>query len=156
MGRSVSYPRGASVVYAETPTNSYCASCGDYAGEGGCDCSEEDRDWREGEVDWDWVMDDHRQTLRAMFPSFWDADEWLDREDHVLARNSLVSFGVSEYCGLMSIWLVPRGDLENAGLEAFAERWIAAVLPKFRKAFGQYEKLGSMSNGEGVFRKVAA
>ena len=155
MGRSVSYPSDALVVFAQTPRDSdWCSECSSAVDE--CECHEDDRNWLEGETDWDWLKEDMQGRIQNLFPSFYDVDEWIGREDHVLARNSFVRFGVSEYCGLMSIWLVVRDDLESAGLEALAEQWIKAVASRFRKEFGELVKVGSFSNGEGVYRRVAA
>ena len=155
MGRSVSYPSGAHVTFAPTPYDEgLCLGC--WEPESECECVEDARDIQPGEVDWDWIADDLRDRARDLFPSLWDADDWLGREDRVLARNRLVSFGFSEYCGLMAIWLVPRGDLDGPGKEALAERWIESVWPKFQSTFGEFQKVGSMSNGEGVYRRIEA
>lgn len=150
MGRSVSYPSGAWVTFCETPVDPpYCRECDDDSG----DCG---HDMLPGEADWDWINEEHQSEIRRLFPSFWTADEWRGREDHVLARNRLVDFGVSEYCGLMAVWLAVRTDLDTAGQEALAEQWCKSVWPKFQKAFGTHQKVGSFSNGEGVYRRIAA
>lgn len=155
MGRSVSYPSGAWVTFCETPRDGdWCANCDASAED--CTCPEGDRDWSDGETDWDWIKEDRQAEIQRLFNSFWEADDWLGREDHVLARNRLVNFGISEYCGLMAVWLVVRGDLETAGQEALAEQWIKSVWPKFRATFGTRHKVGAMSNGEGVYQRNAA
>jgi hypothetical protein len=130
MGRSVSYPSEARVV-----TFRYL------------DIEEpDDADWL-----WDYTVSEFRRCLRAMFPSVEPADDWIGREDHVLAENRLARFGMSEYCGLVSYWIVPRGDDPQWSL---ATQWIDSIADKFVAAFGELTKVGSMSNGEGVYRRI--
>lgn len=134
MGRSVSYACGATVV-------AY----------GHLDYEDEHDDYTYTDQ-----MDYFREEVKRMFPSTWEQDEWLGREDHVLMANYHALFGMSEYCGLVSYWIVPRYD---AGCSyrcgdispALTDRWIAQIEPKFTSAFGALRKLGSMSNGEGVY-----
>lgn len=68
--------------------------------------------------------------------------------DHAVA-------GLSEYCGIVSIWLAepgrPRGFDECEGL---ARAWRERVAPGFEAAFGTMRKLGHMSNGEAVFKRA--
>lgn len=133
MGRSVSYPSGAScVAYATVDVEE-------------CD-------------DWDWLADDFRSEVKRLFPSAWEQDAWPGREDHALMGNHHALFGISEYCGLVAYWILPRHHAGcsytthyNPGL---SEAWCAKVAPKFRKAFAALNKLGTMSNGEGVFERI--
>jgi hypothetical protein len=37
-----------------------------------------------------------------------------------------------------------------------AQRWLAQIAPKFDAEFGDYDCLGHMSNGEGVYRRRVA
>lgn len=154
MGRSVSYPSGALVAYARTPYDEdWCANCSCPASD--CDCDEDDKSLVQGEADWDWIAEDAARTISEMFPSFRPDDDWRGREDRVVARNSLVDFGFSEYCGLMAYWMVPREGLDG-NLEAFAERWIAAVSRRFCARFGEYVRIGGMSDGTSVYQRVGA
>lgn len=132
MGRSVSYPSGATVAFMDLSDD-------------------------EGEIDFDYYREWAREVAQEFWPSMWEEDrEWRGREDKVLCRNRLVDFGWSEYCGLAAFWMIPRGDLETAGQEALAEHWIKTVEPRFRKTFGTLRKIGTFSNGEGVYERVAA
>jgi len=134
MGRSVSYPSGTvEIAYR--------------------DVSEFDYD------DFQFWLDDIRYTSQSLWQSFEPCDEWLDREDHAILKNGLCYLGVSEYCGLASIWLVPRDYIFDAhGFEIdatpFAENFIKRIAPKFHKTFGEFRKVGSFSNGEGVFERI--
>lgn len=136
MGRSVSTPSGARVVaYA------YIA---------------------EDELDsdgFDMIVDGYQSELRAMFPSVEPADAWLDNEDHVVAENRLARFGMSEYCGLVAYWIVPKDEDQDYWGNPrphcnFAASWIDSIADRFTKAFGTLVKTGTMSNGEGVYRRI--
>lgn len=185
MGRSVSYPSDATVVTFSSPEYE-CSMCEEYGGKGKvpCDCSDdtsalsaEDREdcsdcGGTGKVDcpaacyngqrsmdgddFDELVDDFRLHLKHLFPSVEPADDWIDREDHVLAENRLARFGMSEYCGLVAYWIVPResGYYADDQIGPLAERWVKSIADKFVAAFGELSKVGSMSNGEGVYRRI--
>ena len=135
MGRSVSTPSNAQVV-------TYRA----------LDIDEAD--------DAQWIFDDtldcYLDILQRDFPSVTKADRWIGREDHVVAENGLAQFGISEYCGLVAYWIVPKEDPYDGRLDGIAKRWIDSIEPKFTRAFGEYRKIGSMSNGEGVYQRIEA
>ena len=61
--------------------------------------------------------------------------------------------GVSEYCGLVAFWIVAKDD---TGHEALSERWVAQVADRFTSTFSTLNRLGTFSNGEGVFERIAA
>ena len=108
-----------------------------------------------GEMDWDDFIANSKDQLKKLFPSFTDCNNWLGREDHAIMENSFAYFGVSEYMGLVSLWLVEKdgddyGD-EQAGLR---KRWTEQVAGKFEKEFSELHKLGTFSNGEAVFKRV--
>lgn len=132
MGRSVSYPADAIVAFTTF------------------DCEDPD----DASFEWDWFVDDLRDRLSAVSSTFRHQDTWIGREDHVLASNGHAHFGVSEYCGLVSVWLVARDDLEPRQ-EALAARWLEQVRDRFVATYGTLRKLGTMSNGEGVYERLA-
>lgn len=158
MGRSVSYPSEARVItfrhhdFGDVP----------------CDCSDDTSALSEEEraacedcggtgfvsiADFDDLVYDFRQHLEHLFPSTSMADEWIGREDHVLASNYNALFGMSEYCGLVSYWIAPFVE-EGDPRYGLCCHWIDQVSDKFVKAFGELTKVGSMSNGEGVYRRI--
>lgn len=161
MGRSVSYPSEALVVTfaeMEDPECSRCEGTGRYID----DHVDEECDTCEGRGkvpfdsdNFDDLIDAFRSRLKELFPSVEDADQWLDNEDHILAENKLARFGMSEYCGLVAYWIVPQTlgvyDPLNYGM---TERWIKSIADKFVAAFGELSKVGSMSNGEGVYQRI--
>ena len=103
-------------------------------------------------------MDDFAEAICKAFPSTSPCDEWVGREDHAVAENSFAYFGVSEYCGLVSMWVTPKDDDDaiNTGLR---DKWIESIGPKFakvaRNSFGQsLVQVGRFSNGEAFFQPV--
>ena len=163
MGRSVSYPSGARVVtfkhFDDTVECEVCDGDGHYDEDGETiDCVECGGSGEAlCEPDADDIIEDFRSHLKHLFPSVESADDWIGREDHVLAENKLARFGISEYCGLVAYWIVPRsfneyyGDTDPSPL---SERWVDNIADKFVAAFGELTKVGSMSNGEGVYRQI--
>ena len=138
MSRSVSRPCGT--VYTEY------SSC-DFE-----DCFEFDTE-----------VENLQSDLSNAFPSVSDCDKWLNREDRAIAENSYAYFGVSEYCGLVAVWCVPKepDDYANGGFEALRDQWIGQVENKFRTAargcFGQaLVQTARFSNGEAMFSAVGA
>ena len=140
MCRSVSVPRDAEVFYL--------------------DLSEmfEKEEWDEN--DWTWLEESIVDSF-MQFPSVVTADEWIGRENHVLAKNGLAKFGVSTYCNLASIWVVPIEDSHNRygetiDITVLSKNWIAKTWPKVRKRWSNYlmERGGTMSNGVSFYSKV--
>jgi hypothetical protein len=104
-------------------------------------------------------LGDLRDALCATFASVSPDDRWLDREDRAIAGNSFAYFGVSEYYGLVAIWVVPKEPdwCERPGWEGLRDRWIDSIGPKFTATvsgvFGQdLVKQGTFSNGEAFFQ----
>lgn len=98
----------------------------------------------------------YQDSIKSLWKSFEPCDEWLDREDRAILENELAYVGVSTYCGLMSLWLVPKEDEygyypQNDNLAvAFCNR----IAEKFERTFSQFNKIGTFSNGEAVFERV--
>lgn len=137
MGRSVSTPTGT--VYV-----AYAALDGE------CDHD-----------DFDWHLEDFQRQMLEAFPSMSECDEWPGREDHALAENRFCQVGVSEYCGLVAMWMREKdADWDQgAGWEALRDRWLSQVQQRFRTAakgcFGQaLYSVGRASNGEQFFQPM--
>lgn len=127
MGRSVSYPSGAVVAFSSIDT--------------------------EDEFEFEDAVEDFQEQVLDMFPSTHAENGWLGREDRILVANSHCHFGVSEYCGLVAYWVVPRGDAEHPEL---AERWFNQIARRFQRRFETLNKIGTASNGESFFQEIAA
>lgn len=104
----------------------------------------------------EWEFEDYteylRETVKSHWPSFEDADGWLGREDAMLLENGHAYVGISEYCGLAAIWLVPKDDNEHPEL---SESWCEKIADKFETLLGEYRKVGCASNGECFYEKVS-
>ena len=95
-------------------------------------------------------------SLKKAYPSLYEDDQWLDREDHVILRNRLGLFGISEYCGLLAVWIVPATEENNLAAPwcARAEAKLGAVVAD---VFGsRLRSVGRASNGEQFFERVAS
>ena len=151
MSRSVSVASGAfSVAYKDCSQFGYITE-----DENGHKLDEPYYDDALGSMDWDDFIDGLKYQLKKKFASFSECDNWLGREDHAIMENRFAYFGISEYMGLVSLWLVEKegddyGD-EQAGLRA---HWVGQVKEKFVKEFSELHKLGTFSNGEAVFERI--
>jgi hypothetical protein len=139
MGRSVSYPKGAVVSFSVL-----------------------DEDGDDQEFVYEWLLYDLRERAGEAFPSLGQHDGWRGREDRILMRNAFADFGVSTYGGLVAVWIAERDDAAYWEADwrhpriARAQHWLAQIADWFDALFGEYDCLGHMSNGEGVFRKRSA
>lgn len=166
MGRSVSYAPGSVwVMYGrllhEDSTAYVCRRCGQ--AHDGEDEPEECLDcgntgFYTVELDryedfWADFVTELRTTLRRAFPSLEEVDEWLGREDLALLANRLVYIGVSEHCGLVSLWCVPVDD------SPLVERWARGIEAKVQALWDgmatvrSLNLMGRSSNGEALFRE---
>ena len=111
--------------------------------------------------DFDWRVDDLRSAITTAFPSVTDDSEWVGREDRAIASNGYAYFGVSEYCGLVSVWVVPReNDYAGGSWYVLRDRWISQIEAKFRRTvagcFGtDLYRQGTFSNGEAFFQPMS-
>ncbi len=128
MSRGVSYATGSEIIVYETLQ----------------ECEDE---W-ESRQEWDAYVDCLKSRLKDKYSSLEECDKWLDREDHAILENYLVYIGISEYCGVVSIWVVPKD-----GNYTLAMNWIETIKNGFNNSFGELIKIGHASNGEAFYRK---
>jgi hypothetical protein len=127
MGRSVSYPQAAEVIAYDHV------------------------DWEEDDpFAYEDLVEDARYRIACLFPSMTPDEGWLGSENRILASNGHAFFGLSEYCGLLAYWLVPR---ENTDTPQLHRTWCNQVAPRFEDHFATLARVGMMSNGEGVYRR---
>jgi hypothetical protein len=140
MGRSVSYPSGALVAFTVLEV-------------------EDQDDW---DFEYEWLRGDLVKRAGTAFPSLAPHEGWRGREDRILMRNAFADFGVSVYGSLVAVWIAERDDGAYWDLEwrtarsPCAQRWLRQIAARFDGLFGDYDCLGHMSNGEGIYRKRAA
>lgn len=115
------------------------------------------------EEDWSDFKDDLMTALNRFYPSLsvdFDARRW-EGETHIIARNRFAEVGLAEYCGLLSLSIRAREDFDLYDNAAnLSEQWVSQVnLDKvLADAMGKdavLKRLGTMSNGSGVFQRAA-
>ena len=116
----------------------------------------------EDSFEWDDFKSMIEEQVQSIFPSMDNCDKWLDREDHAIMENSFAYIGISEYCGLVAIWLKSKGDeyegsyyADEARLANLADGWCNRVIPTFESTFSEYERVATFSNGEAAYQKIA-
>jgi hypothetical protein len=150
MGRSVSYPSNALIVTFNTMRHYYGAEEYDVELGAATEIGEE----IENPNTWDDLVEGFVNACEECWPSLNLDIKWLDSEDQALLSNRLVRIGVSEYCGMIAYWVVPNE--QNPECFTLAKGWAKQIEEIFVRNFGGYEKVGSMSNGEGVYQKISA
>ena len=104
--------------------------------------------------EWDWndLKEDIQETLKSNYPSLCNCSEWLDREDYAILENDLVHIGISEYCGLVCLWIVAKeDDYEETWRSNFSQMFVDNVWPYVERTWGELKSLGHASNGEQFF-----
>ena len=107
----------------------------------------------EEQYEWEDFFDNIQYGLKSKFPSLENCNKWDGRETKIFLENNLAEIGISEYCGLVSISIRAK-----EGKESIGENWIDKISSNFEKTIREncgetYRKIGSFSNGEGVFEK---
>lgn len=107
----------------------------------------------EEEYEFEDLIDNLKYELKAKYPSLKNDDDYIDREGKIFLSNKLAKVGISEYCGLAAVFVVPEED-NNLALN-----FVNNIAAGFKKAVAGvagpvYAKVGSFSNGEGVYEKV--
>ena len=93
-------------------------------------------------------IDEMQSVLKAKYPSLKFCNQWIGREDRACLQNRFCSIGVSEYNGLVAVWIIPD-DESN-----FAASWCDKVdLKPAAECFGpRLNRMGAFSNGEAFFQ----
>lgn len=183
MGRSVDYlSRAIGIAYIHLDTSSItCHHCGStnvhaieeheresVATEDNHSCLDCKKSFEgyepDAQFEWECFTDNIEEILKQRIPSIDILDSkhsrWDGRETRIFAENKLAEFGISEYCGLVSISVRVIEDDYSWKYEALAKRWIEKAWPGIQDAIAEafptavLKKLGSFSNGEGVYELV--
>jgi hypothetical protein len=116
----------------------------------------------EDEGDQDWVWEDFEETVKdactKIAPSLYEVSKkWDRRETRIILANRHCEIGISLYMTLASV-SIRHNQSDYSSRESLAVHWINQVWPKMVEEIGKYytilRKLGSMSNGEGVYEEV--
>lgn len=168
MGRSVSYATGAAwVLYCDPGLyeNEACYECVAESGAVDPECDvcdgagEIEADYDTCKWRWDDFLDCLRSEFQRAFPSMYECDEWVGREDRAVLENRHAYIGVSEYMGLVSVWCKPKESYSDEPSTALAEHWAACIEAKAKRTLDRFTsrlvRLGTFSNGEGVYQRAA-
>jgi len=104
--------------------------------------------------DWDDYLEWLMETIETRYKSFERTDGWEGREGHIILKNGLAKVMVCEYCGLVSVNLVP--DTADEDHEGMADNWCRIVADGFAELFPNRLKcIGRASNGEAFYERVS-
>jgi hypothetical protein len=141
MGRSVSFANGSEVIIYSHIEDIYD--------------DDDNFDEYATQDNFDSAVEYLKETTIEAFPSLSECNVWLGNEDHAILENQLVYIGLSEYCGLISVWVVPKDDELYAFGVAFAQKIKSKLNNIVKNAFGiQLKQVGRFSNGEALFERV--
>jgi hypothetical protein len=110
--------------------------------------------------DSEWAGDEFQDCISYLqdvaskhYPSLTPCDEWVDREDQAVLENRHCYIGVSEYCGLVSVWVQPKGEDRYSDPSGLALHWCGQInLRPLAACFGTaLISRGRFSNGEQIF-----
>jgi hypothetical protein len=149
MGRSVSRPYNSEVVVFLYPE---------------LDVFTEDDKYDEylSKYNWDNFVIDLEEVLKAKYKSLTKCSKWLGNEDHAFLENELVYVGLSEHCGVVAVWIVPKfGEFYTSRNEKanLAVNFCKQIEKGFEKLLGEnygtrLNRVGTFSNGETVYERV--
>lgn len=171
MGRSVmTHPDAIAVAYRTLDHGGYCPACEFLTcADEGTDCCPEcggelepdySGDFATSEFEYlvDWIRD----TFTERFPSMDKCDRWAHgygamNELHCIVANNLCDVYIAEYCGMVSISLVPTGEASySEDTTGLARGWTERYATPALNEFGEYAPVATASNGETFYRRVAA
>ncbi len=108
----------------------------------------------EDSFDFEYALEGFVQAICKRYPSLYPSRQWLGREDRGLAENDHAVIGISEYCGLGAVWVVPTEDNRTCC------NWVSSIkrdflLSAIRGHLGQpLQRIATASNGEAFFEPV--
>jgi len=160
MGRSVSTPNNTvAKAIVDTMHHGY-----EWDDENQCYDYDSDFDHDLCDIQWDDFTYDVIERAKAKWPTLEDVSTqniWAGKEDRVLLQNKFAQIGVSTYCGTTNIWLRHRADdydtyyVEDLRTSCLCKNWCNLIHNKFMKEFAEYDEVGRMSDGTGVYKKVS-
>lgn len=115
------------------------------------------------QFNWDNFFDSVNYSLRKAFNFDYISGKkrWEGNEVQIILENRFIEIGMSEYCGLASVSIRVNETSEGGKyFNAIAEAYIESIEAELIKVldenvpFTRLNKVGSFSNGEGVFEKA--
>jgi hypothetical protein len=126
---------------------------------------DEDTD-QEVETDEYWdaseVIEDIQCSIIERYPEFSRCKDWDGRETQIILEGYGVQIGLSEYCGLATLSVrVNEDEIDYCEADEVIEtqregvlNWIHANWDDVSQYWNRYRKIGTFSNGEGVYEKA--
>jgi hypothetical protein len=110
----------------------------------------------EDDFSWQGIVENLQYEINKKLPSYYEANDWDNRETKIILKNHLCNIGISEYCGLVSLSVAPKNNQYDAWHESFAlwhANQIKRTLEKVLNNLGlkNLHKVGTSSNGEAFF-----
>ena len=149
MGRSVNYLSNASIViYFQSDALSGVDEDGNY-------------DDIIAQINWDDFYSNLKLDIKSKLKSYVDCEKWDNNEVSIFLENELCEIAISEYCGLysLSVRVIEQDYYADDNRANFGEnhaKQIEKSLVKILNNLGcnVLNRLGTMSNGVGVFEKA--
>ena len=113
-------------------------------------------------LNWEDFYSELKYAIKKRFKSYDDCEKWEHNEVSIFLENELAEIGISEYCGCCSLSIRAKDD-EFYSNEQFKEGIAKHHVDQIEKGLVQclkdagvivLNRLGTMSNGVGVFEKA--
>lgn len=158
MGRSVSYATGSvAKVYYDTSSFGYDTEAEQDGDENNING---EYDYTLGQIHWEDFKDSLAAKIETLWPSFRPCDKWIGSEDLAFMENDLAYIGISEYCGLTCLWLLPKESegyySEDIKRDNLARGFCSRISRTFNEEFGEYQRIGGFSDGSSVYERRKA
>ena len=99
------------------------------------------------------LIADIRYWMQHKFPSLESCDDWSERESHAILRSELAEIVISEYCGLVSLGVVPRNS--DYVPHAFALAWCQNnAAPFIETHYSKLRPIATGSNGITMYERI--
>lgn len=102
----------------------------------------------------EYIIEDIQQSIISEYPEFWEVSEWENNEVHIILQSHTVEVGISEYCGLFSLSIRIRDEVNLEEEEEHeVNEWLTIHASKLLKPYNEMRKIGTFSNGESIYNK---
>lgn len=116
------------------------------------------------------VLDGIKEAIKSEFPEYTDCKRWENKDVMIFLEGYGTEIAISEYCGLASLSIrIDEEELkytlsgneydceqwEQAEEEERerVEKWMSENISRIFAGYGEYVKIGTMSNGESIYTK---
>ena len=104
--------------------------------------------------DYDVVVEDIQEVIKSEFPEFDNAKRYDGDETLIILEGYGTQIGLSEYCGLASLSIRVDSFFEDEEDQEKILEWIEENWEKVSNPWNKLQKLGTFSNGEGIYQNV--